>query len=218
MKKVLIAILMLGSSVIFVNAQDVEVAYPKDQSLVNKLENYYELSLKPNNLFDRKNFFEVFPNDFKTFNSIYGCHENRIKGRYTTFLGPLYKNFYDHIRLFFSLDSVIDKDTFYMKVINIAIDGYWESSVISVFQSCIKERIPNDIYFILKTVNKLSDEKACSFWLFLFDGPYPYSKKSMYEKLYRLVVSKDSKQATLMKQAYNKLLDEERLMKGVDSR
>ncbi|MDR0971420.1 MAG: hypothetical protein LBM25_03435 [Bacteroidales bacterium] len=171
---------------------------------------YYDLSIKfPNDKSYKEKFFDNFPNDFKTFNSIYGYNEYFYRGRNIIYSGPLSGAYnYEHIHdLFCNLVDVVNKDKFYMKIVNLTIDNYWEAD--SELQFCIQEKIINDIDYVLKAVNTLSEKDAYGFWFFIFDRPHPSNLKELYDALYKIAIIKDSKQALLMEKAYKWLIEED---------
>jgi hypothetical protein len=153
-------------------------------------------------LYDNKNckeFFNVFPNTFQKFNHLYGYDDEEGERM-------LFAKSKDHISYFFSCSEVSDLEKL-DKAIKIGINGKWEADAVWMFQESsfklIKDH-PNEAKEIL---DKLSDEKAASFWYFLFDGPHPSDKENKNRvDLLSNVLGKNSKQSKLLLEQYKKLL------------
>ena len=151
-------------------------------------------------LYDGKNcreFFNAFPNNFEEFYQLYGFDDE--KGAYILYSET------DHIDYFFECSEVSDREKL-KKSIDIGIEGKWDADTTWMFQEAsfkLVEKYPTESKKILDI---LSDEKAASFWYFLFDGPHPTDKASVkkFDSL-KDRLGKDSKQAKLLSEQFQKL-------------
>ena len=125
-------------------------------------------------LYDNKNckeFINTFPNTFQDFNQLYG-YEDGKGGRI------LFSKYPDHVSYFFDCSGVPNREKL-NKVIRIGIGGKWEADTIETFQESsfkLVKAYPNEAKEIL---DSLPDDKASSFWFFLFDGPHPNDKENV---------------------------------------
>ncbi|MGI9056753.1 MAG: hypothetical protein ACR2F2_13240 [Pyrinomonadaceae bacterium] len=153
-------------------------------------------------LYDNKNckeFFKTFPNTFQELNKEYSYDENKE-------VDTLFSKYPEHFSYFFNCLEVSDLEKL-NKVIRIGIDGKYNDAVpIGLFQDLTFDLIkeyPNQAKEIL---DKLPDEKASSFWYFLFDRPHPTDKENVKKiDLLKSLLGKDGKQSKLLSEKYQKL-------------
>jgi len=146
-----------------------------------------------------KEFVNAFPNSFKEFNQLYGYDDE--KGARLLYSKP------EHIDYFFDCSEVSDREKL-KKSVEIGINGKWDADLIGEFQdrtfSLVKAH-PNEAKEIL---NNLPDEKAASFWYFLFDSPHPNDKQNVRNfELMQFALGKDTKQVKLLAEQFQKLRD-----------
>jgi hypothetical protein len=148
-------------------------------------------------------FFNAFPNTFSSFTSLYVGKDSGA----TTLFGPLYNCCYNHIELFHSLES-INKETYFNKYINIAINGKWDADHVSGFQSGLQTKFFSDPRYFVELLNRRSRTEIISFWYFFFDSPHPEDQgnKAEYDKVIKGVDTLKDPIVNLIKEAYKKVL------------
>jgi len=153
-------------------------------------------------LYDNKNckeFFNAFPNTFEKFNQLYGYDDETGARR-------LYSQT-EHIPYFFKCSEVSDRERL-EKVIRIGINGKWDADSIGEFQLLAHLLIKDHPKAAKETLNNLPDERAASFWYFLFDSPHPNDKQNVLSfELMQSALGKDSKQSKLLAEQFQKLRD-----------
>jgi hypothetical protein len=175
-------------------AQVVNTSEVREDTLGDKAKELIEL-------YDNKNcreFFNAFPNNFEEFNQLYGYDDE--KGAHI-----LYEKYPEHIDHLYECSEVSDREKL-KRTIEIGIDGKWDADASASIQDSGIELIskhPNETKEIL---DNLTDEKAASFWYFLFDGPHPTDKESVKKfDLLKDRLGSDSKQAKLLSEQFQKL-------------
>lgn len=169
--------------------------------LVKKLLNSYEnLKNSPDSKKYQLNFYDYFPNDWKTFMIFFGSDT-----AYSKFLENDYKMYFDKIRLFFNRLNHISNKKIIEKAINIGVNGKWEADGVNIFQHGLKPFVKDNLDLCFRNLNKRKAEEVKSFFYFFFDGPHPpentpeeFEKmKDEYSQVYKL-----------MKEGHQKVLDE----------
>jgi len=146
---------------------------------------YLATTSKDNSLY-KKRFFELFPNNFQLFNSIYGYTE--MDDGYASF-SPLYSDPCDHIGLFFSTINVVDRTLFYKKIIDISQNGHWAADAIACFQENLHKLLLNNTKQFLQILETYTDAKIKSFWQFFFANNifnHPFNVE-MYERVHEKI-------------------------------
>lgn len=177
MRRIVILFLVL------ISTYNVMSQYRLDSLLVE----YYSLSIKSkdSNLY-KASFFQIFPDDFQLFNSIYGYKEIN---KDFTFYSSLYSVSCVHIDRFYSTIDVVDKTHFYKKIINISQNSYWAADAVNYFKHKLHELFLNNTEDFLKVLECYSDIEIKSFWHFFFDNnifDHPYNIHR-YGKIYRQI-------------------------------
>lgn len=142
-----------------------------------------------------KEFFKTFPNTFQEFSKLYEFDDK--KGEYKPYSNP------DYITYFFSCPEVPSRERL-KKSIEIGINGKWEADFISMFQDSTFKLVKDQTKEAKEILDNLPDEKASSFWYFLFDGPHPNNEKEGVDLLVNLL-GKDSNQSKLLLKQFKKL-------------
>ena len=160
---------------------------------------------KLSEFYDKKNckdFVNAFPNNFQEFNNIYGYEDG--KG------GNILYSKTEHIDYFFNCSEVVDSEKL-SKVIKVGIDGKWDADNIETFQNSSYAIVKKYADETKQLLDNLSDEKAASFWYFLFDGPHPSHPINVnnFKSVSKLLGEK-SKQSKLLSEQFQKLLKEEK--------
>jgi hypothetical protein len=119
----------------------------------------------------------------------------------------LYSKYPVHFPFFFSCTEVSNKERL-NKVIRIGIEGkYSDGAPIDMFHGPTFDLIESHPKVAKEILDSLPDEKAGSFWYFLFDAPHPSDKeKEKKLTLLRNVLGNNSKQSKLLSEQYKKLL------------
>ncbi len=139
-----------------------------------------------------KGFIDAFPNTFQKFNELYGYDDEKGKG------GRLYSKYELHIPYFFECPDVATREKM-IRVVDIGIDGKWDADAVGLFQESAFSLVKNNPNDATEILDKLSNDKASSFWFFLFDGPHPNDKENInkVDVIIRLFGNK-SKQSKLL--------------------
>lgn len=154
-------------------------------------------------LFDNKNckqFFYSFPNTFEEFASIY-----RFDGKKGG--DVLYSKYPDHFSYFFACSEVANREKV-NKVIAIGVESKWDEAVpIGEFGELAFDLIKDNSNTTKELLDSLPDDKAASFWYFLFDRPHPTDKENSKKvDILRNALGKNSKQSKLLSEQYKKLV------------
>jgi len=154
-----------------------EIGVKQKITIGKRIERLKDIFYKHKNTNDKKkqnqlidSFFCFFPDNFPLFVEIYGYKEISTD---STLYGQLYNDSYSHIKLFFKSNDVIEDSLFIKKIIDISINGFWESDAVAIFKSEIVDLISKNnksFYSVLKNY-KVKDIK--SFWKFYFNEPHP---------------------------------------------
>jgi hypothetical protein len=146
-----------------------------------------------------KLFFDLFPSKFDCFNYLYGNAKHSVLNSYSL----------DHVEILFSL-NIIGPTQHVAKQIELSLQGSWEADAINYLRYNMKNQVSNILHQFVKQLSAYPDKEILSFWYFLFDGPHPENYKDDYNKLYNRCKALDSEIAELMRQAYEKLLSEDK--------
>ena len=145
-----------------------------------------------------KEFYNVFPNTFQKLNQLYGYEDG--KGGHI-----LFSKYPEHFEFFFNCSEVTFNEKL-KKAIEIGIDGKWEADTIGTFQDSTYELVKEHPNELSQLLNKLSDDKASSFWFFLLDGAHPTDKEKVKRvELLNNLLGENSKQSRLMLEQFKKL-------------
>ena len=146
-----------------------------------------------------KEFLNEFPDNFEDFILLYGYDDEKGPG-------PLYSKL-EHITYFFECPEVSALEKL-KRSIKVGIGGKWDADLTGMFQDGsfdLVRKHPTEAKGIL---DNLSDERAASFWYFLFDSPHPNDKQNVTNfKLIQMALGKDSKQARLLADQFQELRD-----------
>jgi hypothetical protein len=123
-------------------------------------------------------FFNEFPNSFKELSDLYGYPNDKP--------AVLYKEYVQHIGLFNKL-SIVNKTSYYNKIIKIAIGGRWDADAIGDFQQGLNNRVENNPELTVSILKTLDDNTVKSFWYFYFDGPHPAESISSQLKTIKVI-------------------------------
>ena len=144
------------------------------------LQTAYNRVINDNSTEHWRDFFNLFPDTFESFDSIFGYHHDKK--------GPLYDMYQQYIYLFFEAQHHVKGTVYYDKLIKIAKDGRWDADAISLFQSCIVSLIISDSSnyqeqsVFLETLSSFSETDISNFWRFYFDDLYPDCYGEKYKK------------------------------------
>ncbi len=192
MKRIIITL------IIFIFVFKVQSQTALDSLLVE----YYNLATtsKDSNLYKEK-YFEIFPDSFQLFDSIYGYHEIGD----SLYLHPLYEVSSEHIDFFFTLSNLIDKNRFIKKAINISLNGYYKVDAINILKNNLEEFLLNNTALFLKELESYTDSEIKSFWHFFFDVLYydhPYCIERHKKTYKKIKVLNYNRILTLMEEQY----------------
>ncbi|MBR9833470.1 hypothetical protein GYB57_15090 [bacterium] len=157
-----------------------------------------------------RKFFCAFPNSYASMDSLFGFNEKA---------GPLYYsetpeqlqffgNLSSHIDFFSRLNS-IPSDEYYVKYVNICIDGYWQADNIRVAFG-FGLHLLNNPEPSCEALSKKSDKEIKSVFRFIFDSIHPDhdTNRKFYEKLLPIVKAENERLSNLLTSSYKKLMSE----------
>ncbi|MEJ7847771.1 MAG: hypothetical protein WKF92_06770 [Pyrinomonadaceae bacterium] len=144
-----------------------------------------------------KEFVNTFPNNFQEFNQLYGYDDEKGSGQ--LYSKPKYINY------FFDCTEVPAFEKL-KKSISIGIDGKWDADLIGMFQFRTFILVKDHSNETKDILNNLSDERAATFWYFLFDSPHP-SDKEIVKRVDSMnnLMGKNSKQSKLLTEQHQKI-------------
>ena len=142
-----------------------------DSKLLRFQNAYDSLIANPSNLNFQNRFFNLFPNNFNTFNQLFGCSDGEPFSSESEF-GQLYSKSNSYIDLFFSVTSV-SKDSVYNKIIEISSRGRWYPDGVGYFRLKIIESVRINPVLFIRILDRCPEDKIYGFWKFYFDCPYP---------------------------------------------
>lgn len=156
------------------NKEEVSILTKNDtiQILVKEFENY----LTKKDSLSEVNFLKYFPHNFTEFVVVYGYKEINNEVLY----GPLY-NKRDHIINF--MPKYSSKKGYISKLINIGINGYWQSDNVSHLQNKLLSYFFEDSLIFMSVLNQLTAEEICSLWSFLLDGVSEGGKEELKSEI-----------------------------------
>jgi hypothetical protein len=161
-----------------------------------------QIAGKLSELYNSKNckeFINTFPSSFELLDQLYGYDDGRGGRR-------LYSKYEEHIS-YFSNCSEVPNRVKLDKVINIGLGGRWEADASGLLQEVALKLVKDDPNTAKEILNALPDDKASSFWFYLFDGPHPgHPQKVKDIRLLRDLLGKKSKQSKLLLEQYKELL------------
>ncbi|MBX7204457.1 MAG: hypothetical protein K1X81_03435 [Bacteroidia bacterium] len=145
---------------------------------------YQKVSSSPYTIKYQQEYFAAFPNTFNLFNHLFGYSDKDPLGEpVSDFNSPLYNKAYLYVEAFFKL-TVIPKNQYYNRMIDISINGRWYADGVGYFQHAMQEKLKSDTSVFLELLAKRSDKEIKSFWYFYFDGPHPV--KELPDELQKL--------------------------------
>lgn len=157
------------------------------QKTVLSLVQYYDKAISDDGEVSKQLFFDVFPDNFQIFNSIYGWNNQRNVPQY------LYDSAYNHIIFFCKLSNNIPTELYYKKMINICLNAHWEADAINYFQNCMQTQFLTNIDTFLSVLGLYDDPSIKKFWHFFFDSPYfdhPF-QLALYDKVHTTIMQNE---------------------------
>ena len=147
-------------------------------------------------------FFASFPNNFNSFNSLYGYNDEKEM--------PLYSYYYNHINFFCKLVSEQADAEGYKKLIRLGVGGHWDADAVNLLQDCIEHYVNENPSLALSQLKKFNDKEIKSIWKFFYDGPHPSDTQieKRYSDLYEKIKVLDLIMADIMKNEYERLVKE----------
>lgn len=110
-------------------------------------------------------FFNIFPNSFSEFKSLYGYTDDSIFIK-----APGYELSHKHVFDVFSQLKFIDDSTFANKIIKICIEAEWQADAVNDLQHILRVKIQSnenlEVYF--SQLSKLKERDIEQFWNFYF--------------------------------------------------
>jgi hypothetical protein len=176
------------------------------------------LSNNLNSLENQKKYFNFFPNNFTEFNDIFGYKEipdsfydtidlkDFGKIDHSQFNGPLYENSGIYIDIFFQKLKINTRDRV-KKNIDICLFAKWDADGVNMYQMYLQDDFISLLNIYSVELENKTNEEILSVWHFFYDGPHPENYQKDYEELYKRYKNKNPRIAKLMKQSYEKLLE-----------
>src|SRR5699024_5692982 len=138
----------------------------------NYINHYYVQFEAFNDSISEKKFFKAFPDNFKTFQHLYGFDDR--KGEM-----PLYMSGQHHIRNYSKIRTYLKDREYYRKMIHIATKATWEADNTNSPQDIIIQGFKTKTDLILDVLKNKGDKQVEGFWYFFFDGPHPKDPKNI---------------------------------------
>ena len=176
-----------------------EVKTQKDSVLF--LKHYFNQFKKENDSLSEILFFKMFPDTFDKFKNIYGYDD---KDNNNVVYGLLYNDY--HI-MEYKL-NYIKLEKYIKKIINISINGFWESDNVSILQDRINKLFSQNSNLFVEILKTKDDSEVESFWKFFFDGPHPENQKELYNKVLSKLKEVDEAMIPTVKRAYAKVKED----------
>mgnify|MGYP000141446527 CR=1 FL=1 len=130
---------------------------------IDELKNSLIELKKDNSQKNQREFFNLFPSSFQSFNNTFGFKNGTA--------APLYDG-HEYISQFFSLDS-IDQRKQLNKWINISIDGHWDADAVNYFQMYLRLRVFQNLDLTFKLLKERPEKEIKSFFYFFFNEIHP---------------------------------------------
>lgn len=141
---------------LFVQANGQSVQVEKLQTALANLQ-------KEDNQLNQRDYFDLFPNSFVSFESTFGYKNEKA--------APLYDGF-EFVQAFFHLDSIPKKKQL-EKWINISIGGNWDADAVNYFQHNLQPKILENVNLSQDILKERTSEEIESFFYFFFSGIHP---------------------------------------------
>lgn len=114
---------------------------------------------------DLKLYFECLPDNFKQFRQLFGYEDDG----YNTKFGVLYESYPSYMSFLEKSSSVVPKEQYYSKLIDMASEGVWQADGVNYLKHIIDSAIKKDFTSLEIILSKQTEEKIKGFWLFYFD-------------------------------------------------
>ena len=158
---------------------------------------------------DQKYYFDVFPNSFDLFVSLFGG-EDFYKQDLDEEPKPASLDFRPFLQAFFKLSS-IDKKIYLKKIIDICVGAtFWDPDGVGVFQDGMIKKVKQSFKIFYPILKKHSKEEIKSFWYFYFAGPapdHPEKVKDLNQLIKKLNIL-DKEMVPIVRKAYAKVKEE----------
>lgn len=167
-------------------------SYCQEEKVIKLKKSFKELE-EEDKIQTQKLFFQLFPESFMEFESVFGFTNNNP--------APLYSDSNNYLVKFFELDKISISNKL-EKVINIGINGKWDADGVNYFQNNMRELIFRNTNSMYSILNLKTSKEIKSFFYFFFDEPHPgyniFPKefdqlKNIDEKFYNLIKEEHKK-------------------------
>ncbi|MCB2377266.1 hypothetical protein LGH70_06710 [Hymenobacter sp. BT635] len=140
-------------------------------------------------------FFSCFPNDFASFNNLFGWDDKKGKP------APLYHNSEQYVNLFFACQHIpvqrkVDK------IVAICKHGTWDADAINFLQQNTHNFFLKHPANFLQALRHQKPQDAESFWSFYFDYESDHHRAKDLQAVNALVSKDDIAMRRIIKQAY----------------
>ena len=187
-----------------------EMSFNSVEEQAKKIKKHHQALLKETGeekLKEERLFFEAFPNSFDKMQKLFGFDNKNGAG-------PLYDYEISNdmelkgvISTFSELTGINKKD-YYTKYINICVNGNWKGDNIAEGFG-LDNKLYRQTEDVIEVLRLRSKKEIRSVFRFLFDGPHPDNRMESFKNLHDKIKSVDSSMAKLLKQEYEKLLEED---------
>ena len=198
MKKILIICVFC----IFSCSSDSQNKICSDSFTINeKISNLFNLEVNHILLSDYQEtiFFCSLPNNFNEY-ILYYSKSWKFKNQ-KIWLSEGY-----HLQKYLPRLKKISKYKVLNKLFELGKGGRWDAEV-HVLQDIIQSEYAVFITTAIELLNNKPEKEILSFWHFFYDGPHPENCQKDYEELYKRYHKENPRIAKLMKQSYEKLLE-----------
>ena len=131
---------------------------PIDTAQLNSA--YRTLSINPDNKEAQEQFFNAFPKNWSEFIITYQYDDSEDYDLTMYFLAD------DHITTLGEKLTLIDKYTYYKRLISLGIGGSWDADAPNYLQSLLHSKMKENTTTMLECLSQLDREKQLQFWTF----------------------------------------------------
>lgn len=171
--------------------------FPIDTAQLNSA--YRTLSINPDNKEAQEQFFKAFPKNWSEFIITYQYDDSEDYDLTMYFLAD------DHITTLGEKLTLIDKYTYYKRLISLGIGGSWDADAPNYLKSLLHSKMKENTTTMLECLSQLDREKQLQFWTFYWSYGH-YRDTEITDPEYNLLLTENETKFPIametMKQVY----------------
>ena len=158
---------------------------------------YMSLKKNPSSVPLQKAFLDQFPSTWDAFYATYRF------SNHPNFDDTMYRTANAHIEMLDKLNG-IDRPTYYAKLINILVGGFWDADAPSLLKSIVEKALDKDSEGFFKMISSNSAARQMLFWQFMWENPIKSSTlATRYNRLKQTMSARYPKEVKTMSIAYD---------------